>query len=330
MTQETASNASPDADRLVVVTGGAGFIGSHLVERLLADGESVAVIDDASTGRWDNLSAVRSHPRLSLFDARVSECRELPELCARASHIFHLAAAVGVDLVLREPLRCLQTNLRETEAVLAASGAHGVPVVLASSSEVYGRSGREMFGEDDDLIIGSPQFTRWGYACSKLMDEFLALAWAREHRLPVVVARLFNTVGPRQTGIHGMVLPRFIAAAQAGEPLRVFGDGAQTRCFCWIGDTVEALVRLSLTPAARGEVFNIGSDEEVSIRDLAARVVTLLGSRSAIELVPYTEAYGPGFEDLPRRRPRLEKLEQFTGFRPRTSLEEIIRRTAGV
>ena len=330
MTRAAASTASSDADRLVLVTGGAGFIGSHLVERLLADGQSVAVIDDASTGRWDNLRAVQDHPRLSLFATRVSECRELPELCARASHIFHLAAAVGVDLVLREPLRCLQTNLRETEAVLAAAGAQGVPVVLASSSEVYGRSGREMFGEDDDLIIGSPQFTRWGYACSKLMDEFLALAWAREHRLPVVVARVFNTVGPRQTGSHGMVLPRFIAAAQAGEPLRVFGDGTQTRCFCWIGDTVEALVRLSLTPAARGEVFNIGSDEEVSVRDLATRVVALLGSRSAIELVPYHAAYGPGFEDLPRRRPRLEKLEQFTGFRPRTSLDEIIRRTAGV
>jgi UDP-glucose 4-epimerase len=330
MTRETASTILPDADRLVLVTGGAGFIGSHLVERLLSDGQSVAVIDDATTGRWDNLRGVQGHPRLSLFDARVSECGALPELCARASHIFHLAAAVGVDLVLREPLRCLQTNLRETEAVLAAAGGQGVPVVLASSSEVYGRSGREMFGEDDDLIIGSPQFTRWGYACSKLMDEFLALAWAREHRLPVVVARLFNTVGPRQTGSHGMVLPRFIAAAQAGEPLRVFGDGAQTRCFCWIGDTVEALVRLSLTPPARGEVFNIGSDEAVSIRDLAARVVRLLGSHSAIELVPYTEAYGPGFEDLPRRRPRLEKLQQFTGFRPRTSLDEIIRRTAGV
>ena len=330
MTLAAVKTVPTNPDRLVVVTGGAGSIGSHLVERLLADRHSVAVIDDVSTGRWDNLRAVRGHPRLQLLENRVSECRELPELCARASGVFHLAAAVGVDLVLREPLRCLQTNLRETEAVLAAAGAHGVPVLLASSSEVYGRSGREMFGEDDDLLIGSPQFTRWGYACSKLMDEFLALAWAREHRLPVMVARLFNTVGPRQTGNHGMVLPRFIAAARGGEPLRVFGDGMQTRCFCWVGDTVEALVRLMATAAARGEIFNVGSDEEVSVRDLATRVVTLLRSPSPVELLPYQAAYGPGFEDLPRRRPRLEKLERFTGFRPRTALDEIIRRTAGV
>ena len=329
MKRDAANPSSSGSDRIIVVTGGAGFIGSHLVERLLADGKTVAVIDDVSTGRWENLAPVRGHSRLAIHASRVSECRELPELCARAGQIFHLAAAVGVDLVLREPLRCLQTNLRETEAVLAAASPAGVPVLLASSSEVYGRSAREEFGEDDDLIIGSPQFTRWGYACSKLMDEFLALAWAREHGLPVVVARLFNTVGPRQTGEHGMVLPRFIAAARAGQPLRVFGDGAQTRCFCWVGDTVEALVRLSACPLAHGEVFNVGSDEEVSMADLAGRVVARLNSPSSIERVPYQAAYGPGFEDLPRRRPRLEKLERLTGFRPRTSLDEIIRRTAG-
>jgi UDP-glucose 4-epimerase len=321
-------SSSPNHPGQSIVTGGAGFIGSHLVERLLAEGHAVTVIDDCSTGTWDNLRAVAGHPRLGRIESTVSDCGRLGELCARAECIYHLAAAVGVDLVLKEPVRSLQTNLRETEAILEAAATRGVPVLVASSSEVYGRSARETFGEDDDLLIGPPRFTRWGYACSKLMDEFLALAWAAERNLPVVIARIFNTVGPRQTGRYGMVLPRFIAAAKTGAPLRVFGRGTQTRCFCWVGDTVEALIRLQRTLQARGEVFNLGGTEEVSIHQLAERVVKLLGSNSPIELVPYDTAYQPGFEDLPRRRPKLDKLERVTGFRPDTSLDDIIRRTA--
>jgi UDP-glucose 4-epimerase len=312
----------------VLVTGGAGFIGSHLVERLLADGHAVVVIDDLSTGSLDNLRAVLPHERLRVIQAKVSACAELADLASRATTIFHLAAAVGVELVLREPVRTILTNLRETEAVLAAAGPARVPVLLASTSEVYGRSAQPAFSEEDDLLIGPPHFPRWSYACSKLMDEFLALAYARERGLPVIVARLFNTVGPRQTGRHGMVLPRFVAAARAGRPLRVFGDGRQTRCFCHVRDTVEALVRLALCPAARGEVFNVGSTEEISIHALAELVIAVTGSASAIERVPYSHAYAPGFEDMPRRRPVIEKLAQATGFRPGIPLRAIIEEMA--
>jgi len=313
--------------RPILVTGGAGFIGSHLTERLLADGESVVVIDDGSTGSWENLSAVTAHPRLRTIKSRVSDCEELPTLAESVKGIYHLAAAVGVDLVLREPVRTLQTNLHETERLLEAAAQARTPVLLASTSEVYGKSGREAFSEEDDLLLGPPHLTRWSYACSKLMDEFLALAFSSERGLPVIIARLFNTVGPRQTGRHGMVLPRFVAAARAGEPLRVFGDGGQTRCFCYVADTVEALVRLMAAPAARGEVFNVGNDEEVSIAELARLVVEATGSSSAVERVPYEQAYQAGFEDMRRRRPVLEKLERVTGFRPRTNLRDIVAKT---
>ena len=316
------------ASSRVLVTGGAGSIGSHLVERLLNDGKSVVVIDDCSTGNLHNLQAVASHPRLRVCVSRVSECGALTEWMAGAESVFHLAAAVGVELVLKSPVHTLRTNLHETEVLLEAASARGVPVLIASSSEVYGRSQKAAFAEEDDLLIGPPTIGRWSYACSKLMDEFLALAHARERGLPVVIARIFNTVGPRQTGRHGMVLPRFIAAAKAGAPLRVFGDGRQTRCFCWVLDTVEALVRLMNCPAARGQVFNVGSAEEISIRSLAERVIEILGSHSPIEQVPYARAYEPGFEDLLRRRPVIDKLAEFTGFRPATPLRQIIERTA--
>ena len=312
----------------VLVTGGAGFIGSHLVERLLADGASVVVIDDCSTGKWDNLRAVASHPGLRKIESTVSQCAELDRVMAEAGFVFHLAAAVGVELVVRSPIRTLQTNLHETEAVLEAAGRHAVPVLLASTSEVYGRSHRHAFSEEDDLIIGPPVVGRWSYACSKLLDEFLGLAYAREKGLPVIIARLFNTVGPRQSGRYGMVLPRFIEAARTGQPLRVFGDGAQTRCFCHVADAVEALVRLAREPAARGQVFNVGGTEEVSIAELARRVVETLQSASPIVPVPYTEAYAPGFEDMRRRRPVVDKLERVTSFRPATSLRRIIELTA--
>jgi UDP-glucose 4-epimerase len=322
---------TPHASRLthhVLVTGGAGFIGAHLVERLLADGKAVVVVDDMSTGSLENLRAVRAHPRLRVIQSRVSACSELAQLVAEAESVYHLAAAVGVDLVVRSPIHVIETNLHETEVLLEAAAARGVPVLLASTSEVYGKSQKEAFGEEDDLLIGPPHQARWSYACSKLMDEFLALAYAKERSLPVVIARLFNTVGPRQTGRYGMVLPRFIAAARSGQPLKVYGDGQQTRCFCYVGDTVEALVRLANCPAACGQVFNVGSTEEISIRHLAEKVIEILGSPSAAELVPYSQAYEPGFDDMRRRKPVVDKLATTVGFRPRTTLQTIIELTA--
>ncbi|MBM3875627.1 MAG: NAD-dependent epimerase/dehydratase family protein [Verrucomicrobia bacterium] len=309
----------------ILVTGGAGFIGSHLVERLLADGERVAVIDDGSTGAWANLAAVRGHPALECIEARVSACAELDRLVAQSRFVFHLAAAVGVELVIHSPIRTIETNLRETEAVLEAASRHRVPLLLTSTSEVYGKSQRAEFSEDDDLLIGPPHLGRWSYACSKLMDEFLALAHHRERGLPVIIARLFNTVGPRQTGRYGMVLPRFIEAARAGRPLRVHGDGSQTRCFCHVLDTVEALTRLMRCPDALGQVVNVGSTEETTIRALAEMIVDATGSESTIEVVPYDSAYEPGFEDMLRRRPSVAKLERLTGFKPARRLAEIIR-----
>jgi len=308
----------------VLVTGGAGFIGSHLVERLLADGKSVVVIDDCSTGRLENLKPVAGNPRLRIIQGKVSRCGQLGELVKSAESIYHLAAAVGVELVVNSPIHVLETNLHETEAILAAAAPVSVPVLLTSTSEVYGKSQKPAFTEEDDLLIGPPHFGRWSYACSKLMDEFLSLAYARELALPVVIARLFNTVGARQTGRYGMVLPRFIAAAKSGQPLKVHDDGLQTRCFCQVLDTVEALVRLQNCPAARGEVFNVGGTEEISILDLARQVLAVLVSKSAIEFVSYQSAFAPGFEDMRRRKPVVEKLYQTIGFRPETPLRKII------
>jgi UDP-glucose 4-epimerase len=309
---------------LFIVTGGAGFIGAHLVERLLAAGDRVVVIDDLSTGTAGNLEAVARHPDLRVITGKVSECAELPALAREAAGIFHLAAAVGVELVIHSPIRTITTNLDETRAVLDAAIPAGTPVLLASTSEVYGKSSKEEFAEEDDLLIGPPTLGRWSYACSKLMDEFLALACLRERGLPVVIVRLFNTVGPRQTGRYGMVLPRFVESALAGRPLRVHGDGTQTRCFCHVADTVTALQTLLACPAARGEVVNVGNDASISIAALARRVIERTDSKSAVEIVPYSEAYGPGFEDMRHRRPRLEKLARLSGFRPRRDLDEII------
>ncbi|HAO79151.1 MAG TPA: nucleoside-diphosphate sugar epimerase [Verrucomicrobia subdivision 3 bacterium] len=324
----------------ILVTGGAGFIGAHLVERLLNDGKSVVVIDDFSTGSPENLSAVKSNSRLRIVQSKISACAELPELAANAEFIFHLAATVGVELVVKSALHVLEASFNETQILLRAAAKNSTPLLLTSTSEVYGKSAKPEFSEDDDLLIGPPGQSRWSYACSKLTDEFLALAYAREKNLPVIIARLFNTVGPRQTGRYGMVLPRFIAAARSGEPLKVFGDGAQSRCFCLVHDVVEALVRLQNYPAARGEIFNIGGTEEISILELAQLVVATLGSKSKIELIPYDQAYPPspkgfgatgvpGFDDMRRRKPRMEKLERFVKFHPRTTLREIIRLTAG-
>jgi UDP-glucose 4-epimerase len=322
------SSPVPRRSSHVLVTGGAGFIGSHLLERLLADGKAVVVIDDLSTGSLKNLRAVRNHNKLRVLPSKVSDCAALPDLVARAESIYHLAAAVGVELVVRSPIHVLETNLHETEVLLERAAPRGVPVLLASTSEVYGKSLKPAFDEEDDLLIGPPHQARWSYACSKLMDEFLALSYARERGLPVVIARLFNTVGPRQTGRYGMVLPRFLAAARSGNPLQIYGDGAQTLCFCYVKDTVEALVRLQNCPEARGQIFNVGSTEEISIRDLAARVIEILGSQSSVEFIPYSRAYAPGFEDMRRRKPAVHKLAQKTGFRPTTPLQSIIEWTA--
>ena len=323
----TSANRNPAGDsagQQVVVTGGAGFIGSHLTERLLADGWRVVVIDDLSTGSLANLAAVANHPGLEIICSKVSTCARLGEIGAGSAFIFHLAAAVGVELILKEPLAAIQTNLRETEAILEAASRSGTPLLLTSTSEVYGKSPKLWLEETDDLIIGQPHLSRWAYSCSKLMDEFLAFAHARTRHLPVTVVRLFNTAGPRQTGRHGMVLPRFVAAALEGQPIRIFGDGTQTRCFCHLADTVEALLRLQRVPAARGEIFNIGGDEELSMSALAERVVATLSSKSVIQYIPYQDAYPAGFEEMPRRRPSTAKLERITGFRPGRRLGEII------
>lgn len=312
----------------VLITGGAGFIGSHLTDRLLAEGSAVTVIDDLSTGNQANLQAAARNPHFRFVQARLSKFSQLEALVAESNQVFHLAAAVGVDLVVREPVRTLETNLHETEVLLDAAAHQQTPILLASTSEVYGKSAKEVFCEDDDLLIGPPTHSRWSYACSKLMDEFLALAYAKERALPVVITRLFNTVGPRQTGQYGMVLPRFIAAAKRNEPLRVYGDGQQSRCFCSVHDCVEALMRLSRTPAALGHIFNVGNTSEITIAELARLVIATLDSKSPLEFIPYNEAYEPGFDDMRRRKPAVEKLAQFTGFRAQTSLPQIIKQIA--
>ena len=315
--------SSPDS-RPVLVTGGAGFIGSHLVDRLLSEGFAVTVVDDLSTGRQSNLEAASVRPGFRFRQAKVSEWPDLAAEVARSRAVVHFAAAVGVELVMKSPIRTIETNLGETESILAAAAPVRVPVLLASTSEVYGKSNKTEFTETDDLLIGPPTLGRWSYACSKLMDEFLALAYMRERGLPVTIARFFNTVGPRQTGAHGMVIPRFLEAARTGAPLRVYGDGQQTRCFCHVLDTVEAVYRLLGAPEAVGRVVNVGNDVSVTIRGLAERVVARTGSASRIESIPYSDAFGPGFEDMLHRRPSLSTLEGLTGFRPRRSLDEIL------
>jgi len=314
----------------IVVTGGAGFIGSHLVTRLLAEGNTVTVIDDVSTGNWNNLAHLRNDPKLETIEAKVSTCSSLGELMGETGQIFHLAAAVGVDLVVRSPIRTMETNIRETEAILEAASSERVPVLITSTSEVYGKSNKPEFSESDDLTIGPPHLGRWAYACSKLMDEFLALAYTKEKQTPTIVTRLFNTVGPRQSGQYGMVVPRFITSAKANQPIEVYGTGEQTRCFCFVEDTVEALLRLTRTPAAIGEVINIGSTEEISILELAQCIIQKLDSRSEILKRPYDEVYPSGFEDMLRRKPSVEKLARLTGFHPETPLSIIIEATAGL
>lgn len=311
-----------------LVTGGAGFIGSHLTERMLSSGQSVVVLDDLSTGRVENLSRVIDQPsqagRFELVRDSVANAATVNTLMSQCDRVFHLAATVGVQLVADEPVRTIQTTIRGTEVVLESAHRFGKPVLITSSSEVYGKGTRVPFGEDDDVVMGATKFSRWCYAYSKGVDEFLGLAYHAQYKLPVVIVRLFNTVGPRQVGQYGMVLPRFVQAALAGETLRVYGDGNQTRCFCHVGDVVDALIKLFDCPAAFGQVFNLGSDEEISVNTLAERVITLTGSKSRIEHVPYDVAYGRPFDDLPRRVPRLDKIRSAIGFSPQQNLDQII------
>ncbi|MGC4031209.1 MAG: GDP-mannose 4,6-dehydratase [Tepidisphaeraceae bacterium] len=307
-----------------LITGGAGFIGSHLTEALLAAGHSVTVLDDCSTGRISNLSAVAGHDRLQIIRDNVSNERTVDIAVSQADVVFHLASAVGVKLIVDQPVQTIRTIIRGTETVLDAAYRYGRPVLLTSSSEVYGKSARVPFSEDDDVTMGSTQHTRWCYAYAKGIDEFLGLAYHRQLGLPVTIVRLFNTVGPRQVGMYGMVLPRFVQAAVAGDPLLVYGDGTQSRCFCHVHDVVAALIKLMETPEARGQVFNLGSDEEISIENLAKKVITMANSPSHIERLSYEAAYGQHFDDLPRRVPALEKIKQAIGFSRKHSLDSII------
>lgn len=307
-----------------LLTGGAGFIGSHLAERLLATGHTVVALDDLSTGRLENIDHLIAQPGFDYQHGSVIDASLVAKLVDQCDATVHLAAAVGVRLIVERPVHAIETNVRGTEVVLGAAARARRMVVIVSTSEVYGKSERAPFAEDDDLVLGATVHSRWAYACSKALDEWLALAYAREQRVPVIVTRLFNTVGPRQTGRYGMVLPTFAAQAVRGEPLTVFGSGEQTRCFAHVKDVVEAIRRLADTPAALGQVFNIGSDREVAINRLAEMVREAAGSRSPIVHVPYAEAYGQGFEDMQRRVPDVRKLERTIGFRPTTSLEQII------
>jgi len=311
-----------------LITGGAGFIGSHLAEALLAQGDSVTVLDDLSTGRIDNVAHMASNGRFQAVIDSVTNERTVGRLIERHDVVFHLAAVVGVRLVVDAPIHTIETNVNGTETVLRHARRHGRLVVVASTSEVYGKGTALPFREDADLVLGPPNKRRWGYATSKLMDEFLTLAYWHEHRLPTIVTRFFNSVGPRQNSRYGMVLPNFVDRALRGQELMVHGDGSQTRCFTWVGDVVSALLKLVADPRAYGEVFNVGNDVEISILELAHRVKALTDSDSDIEFVPYDTAFDANFEDMRRRVPDVSKLRQLTGFRPRLGLDDIIKRTA--
>ncbi len=310
----------------VLITGGAGFIGSHLADRCIAEGWRVAILDDLSTGAFDNIAHLKTRPAFSYRIDSVFNEPLVAELVDCADVVFHLAAAVGVKLIVENPVRTIETNVHGTEVVLRCAAKKGRPVFVASTSEVYGKSARLPFREDDDAVLGPPSIGRWSYALSKALDESFALAYWRERCLPVTVARFFNTVGPHQTGRYGMVLPTFVRQALRGEPLTIYGTGEQQRCFGYVGDVVEAVVRLAQTPEAVGQIVNVGNDQEVTINQLAALVKEITLSSSPIRHVPYDQAYGPGFEDMSRRVPSVEKLESLVRYRPTTSLETIVRR----
>jgi nucleoside-diphosphate-sugar epimerase len=309
-----------------LITGGAGFIGSHLAEALLKRGDEVFILDDLSTGSVENIRHLKTQQRFHYFFDSITNKQLLAELVDESDVVFHLAAAVGVRLIVESPVRTLETNVYGTQLVLDAASKKKKLVVTASTSEVYGKSDKVPFREDADLVLGATTMSRWSYAASKALDEFLALSYWKERKQPVIVVRLFNTVGPRQIGRYGMVLPNFVRQALDGAPITIFGSGQQTRCFCDVRDTIESVLRLLATDRAIGEVVNIGSDEEISIEGLACVVKQRTKSESPIAYIPYDQAYEPGFEDMPRRVPSLAKLQQLTGFRPTTPLSEIVDR----
>ena len=307
-----------------LLTGGAGFVGSHLAERLLELGHEVAVLDNLSTGSMENIAHLKGRARFSYVIDTVTNEPLLAEMIDQSDVVFHLAAAVGVKLIVEQPVHTIETNVHGTEVVLRHANKKKKLVVIASTSEVYGKSTDVPFREGADLVLGATVKHRWAYACSKLIDEFLALAYWKEKKLPIVIVRLFNTVGPRQTGQYGMVLPTFVRQALSGQPITVFGDGTQTRSFTYVADVVDALVKLAQEPRAIGEVFNIGNTEEVTIADLAERVKRMTDSASPVQFIPYDQAYEAGFEDMPRRVPDISKVRNLVGYEPRLSLDEIV------
>jgi len=312
--------------RNILVTGGAGFIGSHLCETLIESDHSVVAMDDLSTGSLDNILHLDSTPKFQFVRETIMNSQVLNNLASDADTIIHLAAAVGVKLIVENPVRTITTNIMGTEAVLSAANRYGCKVLIASSSEVYGKGVRVPFREDDDRLMGATSHSRWSYAASKAIDEFLGLAYHQQYDLPVVILRLFNTVGTRQIGRYGMVVPRLVRQALRGQPLTVYGDGKQSRCFADVVDVTAAIVQLMDHPSASGQIFNIGTTEEISIHDLAERIITLSNSVSEIQYIPYDQAYAPGFEDMLRRVPSLEKINRLIGYEPQYSLDDVLKR----
>ncbi len=312
----------------ILITGGAGFIGSHLAEALLQEGNEVYVIDNLSTGSIENIAPLKSHPKFSYIIEDIMNTRIMAELVDLCDIIFHLAAAVGVKLIVESPVHTIETNIKGTEIVLNLASKKKKKVIITSTSEVYGKSTKVPFSEKDDLLLGPTFKNRWSYACSKAIDEFLALAYWKEKKLPTIIVRLFNTVGPRQSSQYGMVIPRFITQAIKNEPITVYGDGSQSRCFTWVGDIVDALIKLSKENKAIGNIFNIGSTEEITILELAKLIKNLLNSDSEIIFIPYEKAYEEGFEDMVRRIPDISKAKEIIGFHPTKSIKDIILLTA--
>ncbi len=308
----------------ILITGGAGFIGSHLAERCLRDGHQVTVIDDLSTGSLENIVSVEDHPDFEFVCDTVRNENTMYLLVEKCDMIFHLAAAVGVQLIVDRPVHTIETNIHGTEVVLSVANKFRKKVLIASTSEVYGKSESIPFHEDDDTVLGSTRFSRWSYACSKAIDEFLSLAYYQQYGLPTIIVRLFNTVGPRQTGQYGMVIPRFVERALRNEPIQIYGDGRQTRCFCCVYDVVEALIGLMDCPQAPGKVFNVGSEEEVSIDSLADRIIRMTGTQSLKESLSYEQAYGKPFDDMRKRVPSLKRIQQIIGYSPKYSLEQTL------